>query len=568
MLLNLKNLKAQERGKGLSVKKGSAKKGLAASGLSAAQNQADPGLQQALAASMNPSSNVNPADYDPDLALILAASMNPSLNVNPADYDPDLASALAASLLTAAETAQNSAAQNSEDLQLQRDLADIARSEAADAQVEPDFEARAEQGEFVQEKSEPETITVKGKEYTIHQLQTIRQSKVTGRCDGDMSCFGQSVKNAAAIIDWQQTRNDSALAPLVRLPEARAKLEDINRLLDNTDFPLGSRTHAELKDENGFYHDVSVEEGSALFEQHQSRNPFLNYQIVMNRNFLDALSRQDFDIKFGLKMLQENSSRFFDYYQISSSTLGAINAWQNGSINILGINLQTEGHYIAIVFERNSYSGETNIWVSDSTFGIKRLHNKWSKDHLFVPLINFVENFDIKPWFEQLSSIRDAKQRAEEAEQGGGFSLFDSGSKASSLAAQAPNKLQSHIARFGGINNANEAQGGRTPLIAAVEANDYDLALDLYRAGADINGVATGEHAGKNALFFAANWGRLNLVKLLLRSTHSLDAALQAAQINLELTIERGNIPGAGSMQDYIEIIQLINAQKVINAEE
>jgi hypothetical protein len=319
------------------------------------------------------------------------------------DYDPDLAS---------------------EDLELQRALADIARSEAAATQVEQDFEARAEQGEFVQEISAPETITVKGKEYTIHQLQTIGQSKVTGNC-GDMSCFGQSVKNAAAIIDWQQTRDQSALAPLVSLPAARAKLEEITRLLDDTRFPLGSRTHAQLKDENGFYHNVSVEEGSALFEQHQSRNPFLNYQIVMNRNFLDELSRQDFDIQEGLQMLQEDSASFFNYYQVSSSTLDAINAWQNGSINILGINLQTEGHCIAIVFERNSYSGEINIWVSDSTFGVNHLHNKWSKDHLFVPLINFVENFDIKPWFEQLSSIRDAKQKTEQAEQGGGFSLFD-----------------------------------------------------------------------------------------------------------------------------------------------
>ena len=42
-----------------------------------------------------------------------------------------------------------------------------------------------------------------------------------------------------------------------------------------------------------------------------------------------------------------------------------------------------------------------------------------------VTTSNFVENFDIKPWFEQLSSIRDAKQKTEQAEQGGGFSLFD-----------------------------------------------------------------------------------------------------------------------------------------------
>ena len=486
--------------------------------------------------------------------------MNPSSNVNPADYDPDLASALAAS---AALGNQNQAVQNPEDLELQRDLADIARSDAADAQVELNFEARAEQGEFFQEVSAPETITVNGKQYTIHQLQTIGQSKVTGKCVGDLSCFGQSVKNAAAIIDWQLKQDHSALAPLVILPAAKAQLKEINRLLDDTVFPLGSRTHAKLKDENGFYHDVNVEEGSALFEQHQSRNnPVLNYQIVMSRDFLDRLASQDFDISTGLGMLQEDSSRFFEFCQFSRNTLDEIDAWRSGEINILGIILQTEDHYIAIVFERNSDSGETNIWVSDSTFGLKRLQNDWFRDHLFVPLIDFVENFDIKPWLEQLSSIRDAKQRAEEAEQGGGFSLFDSGSKASSLATQAQNKLQSHIARFGGINNANETQGGRTPLIAAVEANDYDLALDLCRAGADINGVATGQHAGKNALFFAANWGRLNLVKLLLRSTtHSLDTALQAAQTNLELTIDRGeNIPGAGSMQDYIDIIQLINA--------
>ena len=498
--------------------------------------------------------------FDDELQRALAASMDPRSNVNPADYDSTLALALAAS---AALGDQNQAAQNTEDLELQQALADVENFKVETAQLEQEFEARAEQGEFVQEVAVPETITVNGREYTIHQLQTIGQSKVTGRCSGDMSCFGQSVKNAAAMIDWLDTRDDSALAPLVRLPAARAKLKEINRLLDDTRFPLGSRTHEQLKDANGFYHDVSVEEGSALFDQHQTHDvqDILRFQIVINRDFFDRLANQDFDISTGLGMLQEDSSRFFEFCQFSRNTLDGIDAWRSGSINILGIVLQTEGHYIAIVFER--YQGETNIWVSDSKFGGSRLHNQWSKNYLLVPLINFVENFDIKPWLEQLSSIRDAKQRAEQteqAEQGGGFSLFDSGFEASSLVTQAQSKLQSHIARFGGINNANEAQGGRTPLIAAVEANDYDLALDLYRAGADINGVATGEHAGKNALFFAANWGRLDLVKLLLYRTISLDAALQAAKANLGITIDRGeNIPGAGSMQDYIDIIELIN---------
>ena len=426
ILLNLKNIKAQEG--------------------------FDDELQRALAASLDQNSDVNPADYDDNLALALAASaaeaevgqnqtaqnpedlelqraidasMDPSSNVNPADYDLDLALALAAS---SALGAQNQAAQIPEDLELQQHLADIARRDAADAQVEQEFEALVEQGEFVQDVAAPETITVKDKEYTIRQLKTVGQSKVTGNCDRDMSCFGQSVKNAAAMIDWLDTRDDSALAPLVSLPDARAKLKEINRLLDDTRFPLGSRTHEQLKDENGFYHDVSVEEGSALFDQHQTHDvqDILRFQIVINRDFFDRLANQDFDISTGLGMLQEDSSRFFEFCQFSRNTLDGIDAWRSGSINILGIVLQTEKHYIAIVFER--YQGETNIWVSDSAFGVNRLGNDWAKEHLFVPLINFVENFDIKPWFEQLSSIRDAKQRAEQAEQaeqGGGFSLFD-----------------------------------------------------------------------------------------------------------------------------------------------
>ena len=423
------------------------------------------------------------------------------------------------------------------------------------------FEKRVGQGAFFTPYNygaETITVTVKDKQYEIFQLKTIGQSKVTGKRD-DRSSFCQAVKNAAAVIDFRLNLDFSALAPLVSLPDARAKLEEITRLLDQTVFPSGSRTHAELKDDSGFCQDVSFEEGSALFHQLQFRFPeLLHSQIMMNKSFLDHFRSGRVNIQEGLQMLQDGtlftlnpSSSFFDFYQISSNTLDAIDAWQNKGLDNLGIILQIERHFIAIVLNRHK-DGAVSLTILDSIFGVNHLENRNFRDNLLVPLIDFVENFDIKPWFQQLSLMRDTEQLVERE-------------GARSRQFEVNQALASFLADFNDDVNGDNSQ--RTPLVAAAENNDLPLVKLLIEAEADVNQQLSKDksgHKGRDALFFAANWGRPEIVKVLLAAgADNFDDALAAAEGNEDIKASRA--PGterAGTFAEYQAVIDAIKAAK------
>lgn len=69
------------------------------------------------------------------------------------------------------------------------------------------------------------------------------------------------------------------------------------------------------------------------------------------------------------------------------------------------------------------------------------------------------------------------------------------------------------------INNTN--QFGATPLIAAIQSNQIDIVKQLIAAGADVHAL---DNQKKNALYYAAEFRRWNVVELLLERNIKVDA--------------------------------------------
>jgi hypothetical protein len=139
--------------------------------------------------------------------------------------------------------------------------------------------------------------------------------------------------------------------------------------------------------------------------------------------------RDEVGLVADIQMLENGGAEFFKNYQISNHALYLIDAWKKRQIMSIGIILQIEGHYIAIVFNQNNLHN-IEVLVADSTFGVNRVNDPWMTANVYVPLINLLQSFDISNW---LRVLREGQQRQgdlmrdqnEDEDQAGGFSLFD-----------------------------------------------------------------------------------------------------------------------------------------------
>ena len=120
--------------------------------------------------------------------------------------------------------------------------------------------------------------------------------------------------------------------------------------------------------------------------------------------------------------------------------------------------------------------------------------------------------------------------------------------------------LLDFVANFGGDYDGENF--GRSPLVLAAESDNLPLVKLLIKAGADVNKqLSVGEHAGKDALFFAANWGRPEIVNVLLAAgANNFDMALQAAEGNKN--IKADGVEAAGTLVEYQAVINAIEAAK------
>jgi hypothetical protein len=415
----------------------------------------DPDMAKAIADSMNP------YDIDPDLAKAMAASLadstaQPSVgggqaaqspremseeeqlaaallaSQNPYDIDPDMARAIASSL---AESTQQPSASGGQSAQIARpistdsgdlteeELRQIEAQNKADQEFEASLEQLGKQGQYYLEVAEPQILEVDGQKYTIRQLFTLRQSKVTGRfaqCLPDETCFAQSTKNASAILAYKQRADETELAPLAFMPAAQERLEQINQRMRNTEIPKGDTTQPDQI--SGNFDEVTVEFGSKVLTEGQAvGSQLLQNLIILNQKGLKNLIKprtaeaQEEDAQ----MLANDGAAFFNLYQISNNALNIIDDWRNGHTNTIGIILQTEGHYITIVFDKTNPE-DIEVLVADSTFEVNRVNDAWMTNEVYLPLIELLQKTDLTPWLSALEEGRQVKE-----DQGGGFSLFD-----------------------------------------------------------------------------------------------------------------------------------------------
>ena len=364
-------------------------------------------------------------EEEAELAAALLASQNPY------DIDPDMASALAASLAdstlqslaSGGQAAQAARPISADEGDLTEDeLKQIAALTEADQAFEASLEQLGEQGQYYQEVAEPQILVVDGQKYTISQLFTLHQSKVSGRlAQGlpDDTCFAQAAKNSAAIVDYTERSDADALAPLAFMPAAQEALTKINQRLMATEPPVGDMPS---QDEFGNFESVSVEFGSKMLTEGQNFGiPILRNLIILNQKGLNTLiqPRTAEAQAADAQMLANGGAEFFNFYQISNNALNIIDAWRKGQINTIGIILQIEGHYIAIVFNKHN-SQNIKILVTDSTFGVNRINDAWMTENVYLPLIELLQETDVTPW---LSALEEGRQDAED--QGPAFSLFD-----------------------------------------------------------------------------------------------------------------------------------------------
>ena len=176
------------------------------------------------------------------------------------------------------------------------------------------------------------------------------------------------------------------------------------------------------QDEFGNFDSVSVEFGSKMLTEGQNFGiPILRNLIILNQKGLKNLiqPRTAEAQAADAQMLANGGAEFFNFYQISNNALNIIDAWRKGQINTIGIILQIEGHYIAIVFNKHN-SQNIKILVTDSTFGVNRINDAWMTENVYLPLIELLQKTDLTPW---LSALEQGRQVAED--QGPAFSLFD-----------------------------------------------------------------------------------------------------------------------------------------------
>ena len=125
--------------------------------------------------------------------------------------------------------------------------------------------------------------------------------------------------------------------------------------------------------------------------------------------------------------------------------------------------------------------------------------------------------------------------------------------------AELAQVLSDFLADFGGDVNGDNGQ--RSPLVVAAESNNLPLVKLLITAGADVNQkLSAGEHADRDALYFATHWGRPEIVEVLLAAgADNFDGALLAAESNKD----QGH-PGTGTPVEYQACINLIEKYKKI----
>jgi len=120
--------------------------------------------------------------------------------------------------------------------------------------------------------------------------------------------------------------------------------------------------------------------------------------------------------------------------------------------------------------------------------------------------------------------------------------------------------LSEFLAGFPSINGESvELQ--RSALTRAAELNDLPLVKLLIEAGADVNQkLSAGVHAGRDALFFAAYYGRSDIVKALLDAgANNFDDALAAIE-----THKRNNdYPRKLADAEYQAVTDLLAAAKI-----
>ena len=126
--------------------------------------------------------------------------------------------------------------------------------------------------------------------------------------------------------------------------------------------------------------------------------------------------------------------------------------------------------------------------------------------------------------------------------------------------------LSDFLTTFGGnvSSNVNSDNGIRTPLITAVELNNLPLVESLIKDGANVNlqlSKAESGHKDRDALFFAANWGRPDIVNALLAAgADNFGDALAAAKVNKN--VKASGTTSAGTLEEYQAVIKAIKAAK------
>ena len=121
--------------------------------------------------------------------------------------------------------------------------------------------------------------------------------------------------------------------------------------------------------------------------------------------------------------------------------------------------------------------------------------------------------------------------------------------------------LLDFVDNFGGDHDGENF--GRSPLVLAAESGNLPLVKLLIKAGADVNKqLSVGGHAGKDALFFAANWGRPEIVNVLLAAgANNFDIASQVAEGNKNVKAD-GGVEAAGTLVEYQAVINAIEEAK------
>jgi hypothetical protein len=115
--------------------------------------------------------------------------------------------------------------------------------------------------------------------------------------------------------------------------------------------------------------------------------------------------------------------------------------------------------------------------------------------------------------------------------------------------------------------NGESVELQRSALTRAVELNNLPLVESLIAAGANANQKlsAGNEHEGRDALFFAANWGRPEIVKALLKAgANNFDDALSVAKGNIN--VKAAGADAAGEPVEYRTVISLLEAAKAKDA--